>query len=57
MYAILDLLKSTELNPEQRKMAAVGLKERVRLYAQGCVKHGKDEEALRVREMAEPFLR
>ncbi len=57
VYAILDLLKTMNLNPEQRKMAAVGLKERVRLYAQGCVKHGKDEEALRVREMAEPFLR
>ena len=57
VYAILDLLKTMNLNPEQRKMAVVGLKERVRLYAQGCVKHGKDEEALRVREMAEPFLR
>jgi glycosyltransferase involved in cell wall biosynthesis len=57
VYAILDLLKTMNLNPEQRKMAAMALKERVRLYAQGCIKHGKDEEALRVRELAEPFLR
>ena len=56
IYAILDLLRSMDLTAEQRRLAVRGLGEKVRLYAQGCIKHGKDEEALRVRELAAPFL-
>jgi len=57
IYAMLDLLRSMELRAGQRALAVAALREKVRRYVQGCVKHGKDEEALRVRELAEPFLR
>lgn len=57
IYAVIDLLRTMELTEEQRAMAVASLKERVRLYAQGCIKRGKDEEALRVRELAEPYCR
>ncbi len=56
VYAILDLLGSMELTAEQRRLAVGALREKVRLYAQGCIKHGKDEEALRVRELAAPYF-
>jgi len=57
IHAVLDLLQTMDLTADQRAMAVSSLRERVRLYAQGCIKHGKDEEALRVRELAGPFLR
>lgn len=57
VYAMLDLLRSMTLDGEQQAMVAAALRERVRLYAQGCIKHGKDEEAVRVRELAAEFLR
>ena len=57
VYAVIDLLRTMNLTAEQRAMAVASLKERVRLYAQGCIKRGKDEEALRVRELAEPYCR
>lgn len=56
IYAMLDLLRTMRLTAEQRALVAAALRERVRLYAQGCIKHGKDEEALRVRELAEEAL-
>jgi len=56
IYAVLDLLRTTALTGEQRALAVRALAERVRLYAQGCIKYGKDEEALRVRELAAPYL-
>jgi len=56
LYAVVDLLRTMDLTAEQRALAVASLRERVRLYAQGCVKHGKDGEALRVRELAVPFL-
>lgn len=57
VYAMIDLLRSMELDAGQRALVAVALRERVRLYAQGCIKHGKDEEALRVRELVAEVLR
>lgn len=57
VYAMIDLLRSMELDGEQRAMVEAALRERVRLYAQGCIKHGKDEEAARVRELAAEALR
>jgi glycosyltransferase involved in cell wall biosynthesis len=57
VYAMLDLLRSMTLDGEQQAMIAAALRERVRLYAQGCIKHGKDEEAVRVRELAAEVLR
>lgn len=57
VYAMIDLLRNMELKAEQRAMVAAALRERVRLYAQGCIKHGKDEEAVRVRELAAEVLR
>ena len=56
IYAILDLLRTMDLTPEQRGLAAGALGDKVRLYARGCIKHGKDEEALRVRELAAHYL-
>ena len=55
IYAVLDVLRTMDLTGAQRAMAVSSLRERVRLYAQGCIKHGKEEEALRVRELAEPY--
>ncbi len=57
VYAMIDLLENMVLTSEQRRLATAALTERVRLYAQGCIKRGKDEEALRVREMAEKAMR
>ncbi|NCD25326.1 MAG: glycosyltransferase family 2 protein [Deltaproteobacteria bacterium] len=57
VYAILDLLETTALTREQHALVIAGLREKVRLYAQGCIKHGKDEEALRVLELAAPYLK
>lgn len=57
VYAMLDLLRTMALTFEQRAMVEAALRERVRLYARGCIKHGKDEEALRVRELAEEAVR
>ncbi|UTF49236.1 glycosyltransferase family 2 protein [Desulfomicrobium sp. ZS1] len=57
VYAMIDLLRSMALDGEQRTMVEAALRERVRLYAQGCIKHGKDEEAVRVRELAAEALR
>jgi glycosyltransferase involved in cell wall biosynthesis len=57
VYAMIDLLRSMTLGAEQRALVAAALRERVRLYAQGCIKHGKDEEAVRVRELAAEALR
>ena len=45
IYAMLDLLGNAELTPEQRAWTIQALRERVRLYAQGCIKRGKNEEA------------
>jgi glycosyltransferase involved in cell wall biosynthesis len=56
VYAVIDLLRTMDLTAEQRTLAVASLRERVRLYAQGCIKYGKDEEALRMRELAAPFL-
>jgi glycosyltransferase involved in cell wall biosynthesis len=57
VYAMIDLLRSMALGGEQQALVAAALRERVRLYAQGCIKHGKDEEAVRVRELAAEVLR
>ncbi|WP_092193492.1 glycosyltransferase family 2 protein [Desulfomicrobium norvegicum] len=57
IYAMVDLLRSMALGGEQRVMVGAALRERVRLYAQGCIKHGKDEEAVRVRELTAEVLR
>jgi hypothetical protein len=53
---MIDLLGSMDLTAEQRGLVTAALSGRVRLYAQGCIKHGKDEEALRVRELAAAYL-
>jgi glycosyltransferase involved in cell wall biosynthesis len=57
IYAMIDLLREFKLTAQQRRGVAAALTERVRLYAQGCIKHGKDEEAVRVRELAAEVLR
>lgn len=57
VYAMIDLLRNMALDGAQRTMVEAALRERVRLYAQGCIKHGKDEEAVRVRELAAEALR
>lgn len=57
VYAMIDLLRNMALDDEQRTLVEAALRERVRLYAQGCIKHGKDEEAARVRELAAEALR
>jgi len=57
VYAMIDLLRSMTLDATQQALVAAALRERVRLYAQGCIKHGKDEEAVRVRELTAEVLR
>lgn len=56
IYAMLDLLQTMDMTAEQRVLVVAALRQRVRLYAQGCIKYGKDEEALRVRELAAVYL-
>jgi glycosyltransferase involved in cell wall biosynthesis len=56
IYAMLDLLETQPLTGEQRALVVTALRQRVLLYAQGCIKYGKDEEALRVQELGVRYL-
>jgi hypothetical protein len=44
--AIRDLVRSGTLSDEQQKAAVSVLKEKCRIYGNGCAKRGKQEEAL-----------
>lgn len=57
IYAMLDLLKTMPLTVEQHGLVLTALDERVRLYTQGCIKFGKEEEARRVQQLASPHLK
>lgn len=57
IYAMLDALGTMHMRSEQKMMLVTALRDKVRVYARGCIKHGKDEEAVRVWELAAPFLR
>ena len=45
IQSISDLLKSNSLTPDQRNLATAELQRKCRIYATGCLKHGKEEEA------------
>ena len=56
IYAMLDLVQTMSLTMEQHGLVSAALRERVRLYAQGCLKYGKEEEVRRVHELVTPYL-
>ena len=56
IYAMISLLQTMTLTREQRELVRTALRERVRLYAQGCIKRDRGEEAQRVWKLAAPYL-
>lgn len=57
IYAMLDVLKNMSMSVEQKDMVILALQERVRIYARGCIINGREDEALRVQEMAAQYIR
>lgn len=56
IYAIIDLLESMNMSVEQKKLIAHALQKRVQVYTWGCIKNGREEEALRVWELTAVYL-
>ena len=56
IYAMISLLQTMTLTREQWEVVRTALRERVRLYAQGCIKRDRGEEAQRVWRLASPYL-
>lgn len=56
IYAMLDVLKTMQMTVEQKSLVILALQERVRIYARGCVMHGREDEARRVWELASPYI-
>ncbi len=56
IYALVKLLRAEPLTRPQRAAAQRELARKVRVYAQGCLKRDKPEEALRIREYAADVL-
>lgn len=59
LYRIMSLstlLSRSDLTAEQRHMARMQLQSKGKRYIQGCLKRGKEEEAMRVREMIKTGL-
>ena len=48
IQALVKILESPKLDEQQRALALQELENKVRIYAQGCEKRGKEEEAKRV---------
>lgn len=55
IQSIVKLLNSNILNAEQRKLAIHELHKKCRIYGNGCLKHGKTEEAMHYLELARRF--
>lgn len=55
IYALHKLVRQSELSGAQRALAQAALVKRARLYAQGCLKRAKPEEAARVWELVHPW--
>lgn len=54
LYRIMSLstlLSRSDLTPEQRHMTRMHLQDKGKRYIHGCLKRGKDDEAMRVQEM------
>ena len=51
IYALKKTVDEAALAPADHRLARTALHDRVRLYAQGCLKRGKPEEAARVWEL------
>lgn len=56
IYALHKLLRQPELSGAERALAQIALVNRVHLYAQGCLKRDKPEEAARIWELVRPLL-
>jgi glycosyltransferase involved in cell wall biosynthesis len=54
--ALIDLLGSGSLNLEQEALCRKELEARARVYRQGCLKRGRQEEAGRIGELVAPHL-
>ncbi|NQT75930.1 MAG: glycosyltransferase [Candidatus Omnitrophica bacterium] len=53
--AILKLLKSNELAPDQRTLATRELHKKCQIYGSGCLKHGRVDEGRRYLQLAAKF--
>ncbi len=56
LYAMLKLLQNGSLGVEETKKVRKMLGSRGLLYIQGCLKRGRETEALRVRELIAPWV-
>ena len=51
IYSLLGLDKNADLSPDKKKMLRQVLLRKAAIYFRGCIKRGRVEEALRVREL------
>ena len=56
LYALRNLLQNGTLGPEEARKVREMLGSRGLLYIQGCLKRGRETEALRMRELIHPWL-
>jgi hypothetical protein len=56
IQSLVKIIDSDLLTPQQYKAAVTALKEKSEVYAGGCRKRGRDEEAEYVSALAEKYL-
>jgi glycosyltransferase involved in cell wall biosynthesis len=55
IQALVKLLQSASLDPEQRRLTLATLQSKCRVYGQGCRKRGRSEEAAAILALADQF--
>ncbi|MFP4084020.1 MAG: glycosyltransferase family 2 protein [Desulfonatronovibrio sp.] len=53
IYSLLDLEKKSKLSADKKKLVRQVLLDKAMIYIKGCIKRGRFEEALRIRELLE----
>lgn len=57
LHALDKLLRCGELSPEKTAQTLAVLRDKAAVYIQGCLKHDKPQEAMRIRTWLAPWLR
>lgn len=55
IYSLTNLIDSGDLSPDQQKAAIAVLKEKCRIYATGCIKRHRTEEAQRYHQLSDRY--
>ncbi|MFW6235703.1 MAG: glycosyltransferase family 2 protein [Desulfovibrionales bacterium] len=56
IYSLLDVLQTGDLDPTQRRKCAETLARKSFVYRQGCIKRGKESEAVRIAKLLQEVL-